>query len=304
MGFVANAFSGLLAYRVFQLQHAALPSWAYLFIIEGALTVLLSLIALAVLPRSVASSQWFTPAEKHAAALRYRAEIQPQHEGFSWGASAAPLRRANTWAFALMALSYGVACASISNFLPTMIKRLGYGTVHSNLLTIAPNLSGALAITVAAWLSDRFQQRALAAAVPAAISMIGFVVLGTVDLVHRVGVGYLCTFLLTFGTFTPAVIVPAWQSNNNTTATGRAAAVGLLVAMQNVAGIISSAAFRDQDAPVYRPALITSGVFQGVMILLVGAMRVYYAWQNRLLDRGRREYAAGMEGRAEYRYVL
>jgi hypothetical protein len=61
---------------------------------------------------------------------------------------------------------------------------------------------------------------------------------------------FLSTFLLTFGSFTPAVLVPAWLSSNTTSTSGRATTLGLVSGLQNIAGIISSVAFRSQDAPV------------------------------------------------------
>lgn len=71
--------------------------------------------------------------------------------------------------------------------------------MKANLYTIAPNLNGAIWIIVMCWISDQFQQRAICSIIAMAVSMVGFICLGTVDLVHKTGVGYFFTFLLTFG---------------------------------------------------------------------------------------------------------
>lgn len=83
-----------------------------------------------------------------------------------------------------------------------MVKRLTKDTVKANLYTIAPNLSGAIWIIVMCYISDRYQKRALCAMAAVAVSMIGFICLGTVDVIHQFGLGYFFTFLLTFGVST------------------------------------------------------------------------------------------------------
>ncbi|KAI0002813.1 major facilitator superfamily domain-containing protein [Xylariaceae sp. FL0662B] len=271
MGFVANAFSGLIAWS----------NWQYLFIIEGAMTCFLAVVSFILLPRSVEASKYFTPPEKAAARQRSQASAQLKSEPFSWRPTLLPLLRAQTWLYGGMALSYGVACASVSNFLPTMIQRLATETVKTNLYTIAPNLSGAVFIVVVCVLSDYYLQRALFIILSTGVSMLGFILLGSLDLTRLVGVGYFCTFLITFGTFTSAVLVPAWASGNIVSRSGRATTLGLISGLQNLGGIISSLVFRSEDAPVYRPALITSGIFQGCVVILAAGAWVWYRRENR-----------------------
>jgi hypothetical protein len=135
--------------------------------------------------------------------------------------------------------------------------------VKANLYTIAPNLSGGVFIVLVCWLLDK-----------------------TSNMCHRLG-GHFCrwlhlpgnsryhtsywswilfvrntgqlfyweltkysTLLLTFGAFTPAMLIPAWLSSNTIPTSGRATTLGLITGLQNIAGIISSKAFHSQDAPV------------------------------------------------------
>ncbi|KAK6075179.1 vitamin H transporter protein [Seiridium cupressi] len=280
MGFVANAFSGLIAWSVFQWERP-LHNWQYLFIIEGTMTVFLAILSFILLPRSVESSWYFSASDKSAARHRAENSAQLEAETFSWRPALRPLIQAETWFYGAMALSYGVACASVSNFLPTMIKRLATDTVKTNLYTIAPNLSGAVFIIVMCVLSDKFFKRALFIILSTVVSMLGFILLGTLDLTRLTGVGYFCTFLITFGTFTSAVLVPAWASSNIASRSARATTLGLVSGLQNLGGIISSVVFRSEDAPVYRPALVTSGVFQGCVVLLATTGWLWYWHLNK-----------------------
>ncbi|KUJ16734.1 MFS general substrate transporter [Mollisia scopiformis] len=303
MGFVANAFSGLIAYSVFQ-WHRSLYNWQYLFIIEGSLTVTLAILAFILLPRSIAKSNYFTEAEKQCSKLRLQAESEIEGDSFSWSATLTPLLDWHSWMYGFMALCYGCAAASISNFLPTIVKRITVNTVKANLYTVAPNLSGGVFIVLICWLSDKTQQRALCAIGAVAISMIGFICLGTVDITHKTRLGYFFTFLLTFGSFTPAVLVPAWLSSNSISTSGRATTVGLVAGLQNIAGIISSESFRSQDAPIYAPALIISGCFEGAMCVTAAFAYLYYRTINRRLDSGKMQFVRGMEQNPNFRYVL
>ncbi|KUJ11265.1 MFS general substrate transporter [Mollisia scopiformis] len=302
MGFIAGAVSGIIAYSVFQ-WHRELKGWQYLFLIEGALTVGISIFNFFWLPRSVTTSRWFT--EEEAKLSQSRLDQDTTHEkGFVWADAVTELKDWKVWSFGFMALMYGIGSNSSSNFLPTMVKRLTVDTAKANLYTVGPNLTAAFIQLSTSWLSDHFQHRATFSAGALLVSLIGFVLLGTLDLVHEVKVGYFITYLITFGTFTPGILVPAWVASNTHTTTGRALTLGLLFMGQNFAGIISSAVFRAQDAPVYKPALVTVAVTQGVFIVICLLQRQYYARINKKLDRGEIGHVAGMELNPSFRYAL
>lgn len=185
-----------------------------------------------------------------------------------------------------------------------MIKRLTKDTVKANLYTVGPNLTASVIQLTTTWFSDRYQQRASIACGTTVVSLIAWILLGTLDLVHHAKVGYFLTYLITFATFTPSNLIPVWLSSNVPTTTGRAVALGLTYMAMNLAGIVSSVSFRDEDAPVYRPALITVGITQGVFVVICLAMRQYYVALNRKLDRGEIPHAPGMEARPQYRYAI
>ncbi|TVY59486.1 putative transporter [Lachnellula cervina] len=301
MGFIAGAVSGVIAYSVFK-WHRALQGWQYLFLIEGAMTAGIAVLNFFWLPHSVSKSRWFTKEE--ALLSESRLHEDTSSERFSWPDAKSELKDWKVWSFAFMALMYGVGSNSSSNFLPTMVKRLTIDTPRANLYTVGPNLTAAFIQLTTSWFSDKIQQRATVAAGVLLVSLIGFVLLGTLDLIHNVKVGYFITYLITFGTFTPGILVPAWVASNTHTTTGRAVTLGLLFAGQNLAGIISSAVFRAQDAPIYKPALITVAVTQGVYILVSLAQRQYYVKINKKLDNGKITEVIGIESNPGFRFAL
>lgn len=257
-----------------------------------------------VLPQSPAKCRWFSEEEKELAEKRLRFDSQDQDTKLKLADVYKQLRHAPSLVFAGLAFLHGVGFASSSNFLPVIIKRLTIDTVKANLYTIGPNLSASVALLSASYLSDRFAQRALFACGALVVSLIGFVLLGSLDLVNMIEVGYFLTFLLTFGVFTPGLLTPVWLSSNIPTTTGRAVALGMSYLGQNLAGIVSSLVFRNQDAPVFRPALITAAVCQGGYLIAAMLLRQYYVRLNRKIDRGEIPHAEGMENNPGYRYAV
>jgi sugar phosphate permease len=283
---------------------ATIQGWQYLFLIEGVMTIGISLILAIVLPRSPQKCRWFSEHEKALAQARFEQDSQDDDKKLRLADVLNQFRHGPSWIFALLAFLHGVGFASSSNFLPVIIKRLTVDTVKANLFTIGPNLSASVALLSASYLSDRFSQRALFSCGALCISLIGFVLLGSLDLVNLVEVGYLLTFLLTFGVFTPGLLTPVWLSSNIPKTTGRAVALGLSYMSQNMAGIVSSLVFRNEDAPVYRPALITAAVCQAGYIVAAVTLRQHYISVNRKIDRAEMPHAEGMEKRPDYRYAI
>ncbi|KAJ4300697.1 hypothetical protein N0V90_002785 [Kalmusia sp. IMI 367209] len=303
MGFIAGAISGLIAWSVFQWEKA-LRGWQYLFIIEGALTVGIGILLFLVLPHSVEKCRCFTAEEKAIARARREQDSQDEDKTFRWEDARTESRDWRTWVYTLMPLLYGVGVASSSNFLPTIVKRLAITPAKANLYTVGPNLVAAAVQLTTTYVSDLFQQRAFIAVGTLFVSFLAWILLGTLNLVTHVKVGYFLTYLITFGTFTPGILVPVWLASNTTTTTGRAFRLGLNFMAQNLAGVVSSSVFRAQDAPVFKPALITVACCQAAFMIVCLALREHYRRENIKLEKGEKVHVSGGEERPEYRYAV
>lgn len=305
---VAGAVSGLISFAVFQWRGRALSGWRYLFLIEGAITVAMSVVLFLVLPRSVESSRLFSPEEKKLARTRLGEGTLDGEEldRFRWADARATLLRWESWVFMLMALSFGVALTGAANFLPSMIRRLTRDSVRANLFTIGPHLTAMACQLGATFLNNRIQQRGMLIASFAAVAGIAWILLATLDLSGRQGVdvGYFLTYLLMAGTFTPPPLVAEWIASNSPTSTGRALRLGMFATAIPIGGIISSVAFRAQDAPVYQRGLLTCASFIALLALLSVVMRVHFARLNQKMDRGEVvDVAPGLQS-PEWRHAL
>ncbi|KAF7524905.1 hypothetical protein PCG10_005488 [Penicillium crustosum] len=258
---IASAFSGLLAFGIFRIHTGPLAPWRYLFLIEGAGTVLFALFALWYLPRSASEASFLTPEEKELAYLRLQIDSSSVvNEKLDIRDAFKVFKHGTSWVILGIQVCLGVPLQAVQLFLPVIIQRLGYSTVKTNLFTVAPNISGAVVLLILAFSSDWTRWR------------FPFIALG---------------FLFTFvgGTSAPSVLLDTWYNNNTANEGRRVVLTSIAVPLANLMGVVSSNIFRKQDAPKYLPALITTASFGGVGIVLTLCLGLWMMADNKKRDR-------------------
>lgn len=134
---IAGAFGGLLAYGTFQIQGGALPSWKYLFAIEGGLTICGAITAFIFLPMSAAKATFLTPEQKKLAFYRIQVDSSAVVEAkFDWREAIKILNHPTSWVILAIEICLGIPLQSVSLFLPQIVGRLGYSTIKTNLYTV------------------------------------------------------------------------------------------------------------------------------------------------------------------------
>ena len=284
---IAHAFSGLISYGVFQIN-SNVQGWKYLFIIEGGCNLPIALFSVWFLPRTGAECHWFNAVEKETARQRLLLDGSVQTgSGAKLDIKTAlnALLDPRIMAWAVCCFCYGIAQGSVSNFMPEMVALMGYSKVKTNLYTVAPYCVGTVVLWCMCLSSDHFRERSFHLAGALMVTMIGYIILISVDPPTNRGVAYLACFLLACGAFVPSCIFHSWHTNNVTDETQRAATVGFLVGSANCSGIPSSLSFKSDTAPKYTPALIVNIAFLGAGIVMIVAMGVYLRLDNRRRDR-------------------
>ena len=133
------------------------------------------------------------------------------NEGFSWGNVIKALKDPKVWLYGLGFHTMSLPLYTLSLFLPTIIRELGYSAARAQLLSVPPYaVAFVLTITVAV-LSERYVIRAPFIAGSSAISIIGYILLIT-D--HRPGVSYLGTIFAAAGIYPATAIMLSWPANN------------------------------------------------------------------------------------------
>ena len=189
----------------------------------------------------------------------------------------------------MIEICLGVPLQAVQLFLPVIIARLNYGTVKTNLYTVAPNVSGAVMLLILAFASDLTKLRFPYIAAGFLFTFIGFIIYASIDVLTHVNVAYFACFMMTWGTSAPSVILDVWYNNNIADENRRVMLTSVGVPVANLMGVVSSNIFRPQDAPKYLPALATTAAFGAlgaVLTVLLGA------WM--MVDNKRRDLRQGM----------
>ncbi|CAI7623063.1 unnamed protein product [Penicillium bialowiezense] len=247
---LASAFSGLISFGVFQINDPAVKGWQWLFIIEGSMTLITGIVGFFLLPSSAPTAWFLTDREKAAATARLLRDTSSEVDtGFDLKAC---FETWNDWKFpvwCLITFTYPVAYATAMNFFPMIVQRLGYSVVKTNLWTVAPNLVGAVFLLCVAKSSDYYRERTFHIVFSLTVSLIGMIILATIDVENNKAVAYFACFLMAAGAYIPSCLVHAWHNNNNVHENSRAANTGFFVGLGNLAGVLSAATFRTQYAP-------------------------------------------------------
>jgi MFS family permease len=288
---IASAFSGLLSFGVFQIKGGSLEPWRYLFLIEGGGTVLFAFFALWYLPLNASTWSVFSEEEKQLAYDRMLLDSSSVvNEKLNIRESLKIFKHPTSWAVLAIQVCLGVPLQGVQLFLPQIIGRLGYSTVKTNLYTVAPNVSGAVMLLVLAFASDYTRLRFPFVALGFLFTFIGMTIYAGIDVEHRLQVAYFASFMMTWGTSAPSVLLDVWYNNNTAHEGRRLILTSVAVPLANMMGVVASNIFRNEDAPRYIPALATTAAFGGMGFVLTMLLGGWMWFDNKRRDRaqGRR----------------
>ncbi|KAF8259991.1 MFS general substrate transporter [Lactarius quietus] len=275
---VAGAFGGLLAFGV-QHVHVGFENWRLLFIIEGIPAVLLGVVAIFFLPNRPETTSFFTEEERKIALARANRDSSAD-KGYHVNKSHI-VDAFKDWRIYVGGVIYfgaNAALASISAFLPTIIKTFGYTNARAQLLTVPPYAMTAVVITIASWCSDRLLTRGPFIMVASAIGGIGYVLLLAVA--NNGHVRYFATFCIVSGTYTMVGLVIAWYAHNLGSETKRATGTPLYMAIGQTGSILGSHLFPSTEGPRYIPG--RAAVFGTIC---TGILTIHYRYENARRDR-------------------
>ncbi|RDA88123.1 hypothetical protein CP532_6825 [Ophiocordyceps camponoti-leonardi (nom. inval.)] len=296
---LANGFSGLLAFAVFRLPDRGLLllyPWRYLFLIEGAASVLLAIVAFFLLPNKVVDARFLNEEERALASRRIRLDssADDDDDDETRRRRRRPLRDAlrvfvahpSALAFLAIEICLGLPLQAVALFLPQIIQRLGYPTVQTNLLTVAPNASGAVVLLVLAFASDASRLRFPFIVLAFVLTLTGFVVYAAIDDVEAsLRLAYGATFVMCWGASTPSVLLSTWYNNNIADEGRRLALTSVGVPLANLMGLVASHVFNERDAPKYTPALVVVACFGASGALITAGLGLYMMVDNRRRNR-------------------
>ncbi|KAJ4203142.1 hypothetical protein NW767_005251 [Fusarium falciforme] len=154
--FTANicgtAFAGLIAIGVFKMSGiAGLAGWRWLFILQGIITFIVSIVSVFILPDEPQNTRWLSQEERSLAASRIAEDtVRLKANTSTWAGLVEALRDPNLWVL-IFVQHLHLAASNFKNFFPTIVETLGFSRNVTLALTCPPYLvSGVISIAWAA----------------------------------------------------------------------------------------------------------------------------------------------------------
>ena len=268
--------------------------WRWIFILEGLLTVLVSLIGYYFISNYPSTAKFLTEEEKACIHARLKASNDAtRHEGFTWGNVLMALRDHKVWLYGCAYHTLALPLYTLSLFLPTIIKELGFTAAQAQLLSVPPYAFAFILTITVAILSERLKIRAPFIMSSSGLAAIGYIILLTET---RPGVAYVGTILAAGGIYPAIAIMISWPANNVSGQTKRATANGMQISIGTLSAVLGTQLYRATDGPRF---FLGHGFALGYLcanIPIVGLLWVLLRLENRKRDRGERnERLVGVE---------
>ncbi|KAJ7682018.1 MFS general substrate transporter [Mycena polygramma] len=297
---IASAVSGLMASGLLQLggKHG-LEGWKWLFLVDGMLTIFVSVTIWFYLPKNVAGTKgglrgfkpWFTPREVQIAVTRVIRDDQSKRE-YEKRVTRADFKDAATdlglWGHLLLSNITLTPTNPLGTYLPTVIKSFHFNVFVSNALTAPPYVLQCIISIVVIRHSDKVRERGFHGAFGSAWQLVGWILLRAMPDSASRGVKY-------FG----AVVVASWPYNHplnigwmseNTGSVGKlSVASGAVIFAANIYAVWASQIYQASDAPYFKRGNSINIAFAGFTTIMWVVQKYYYRHLNRKRER---EYAA------------
>ncbi|KAL4973975.1 major facilitator superfamily domain-containing protein [Aspergillus desertorum] len=282
---VANCFASSLTYGITHIRPTNLESWRFLFIIEGAPTVLFAIVVFFFLPDSPGTAKFFSESEQTTAAERLHTVDRTAKNRLDRGQVLAGLTDYKNYVHTFIHFCCNFSFAGLSNFLPTIIQHMGYTSINAQGLSAPPYFVSFLFCVTAAIFSDRYGRRGLVIVFFSTIGMIGYLILAAVQDESKVGLRYFGIWLATCGAFPALCINITWLLNNQGGDSKKGAGMALLAVLGQCSSFVSSTVFPDSEGPFYIRGCAIGCALTGCMALMAGGLCFRLSYENKKRDR-------------------
>ncbi|KAK5045172.1 hypothetical protein LTR84_009505 [Exophiala bonariae] len=247
---LAGAFGGILAWGIAHMRGVGgYGGWRWIFILEGLLTIVIAAGAYFFIYNYPDTASFLSDSERAAVQHRLKEDSDAtEDEAFNWHNVRKAFTDIKVYLYALGFHTMSLPLYTLSLFLPSIIRGLGYTAAQAQLMTIPPYAIAFVATITSAVLSEKYHFRAPIILGSTSFAIIGYILLLT-D--HRPGVSYLGTIFAATGIYPSVALVLAWPANNVSGQTKRAIANALQISIGNLGAVLGTQLYRTETAPRY-----------------------------------------------------
>ncbi|OAL53524.1 MFS general substrate transporter [Pyrenochaeta sp. DS3sAY3a] len=280
---LANCFASSLAYGLLHAR-TSIAGWRLLFLVEGAPTVLCAALVYFRLPDSPETASFLTEEEKVQSRQRLQTLDRTAKSKVSWTQVFAGLKDYQNWVHAMIHFCCNYSFAALSNFLPTIVRDMGYSSVNAQGLTAPAYFCAFVCCLFAAWASDRWGKRGWFVAGFATMGTVGYMMLATIQDESKTGPRYAAIYFATCGIFPALALNITWLLNNQGGDSKKGAGLGILATFGQCSSFVSSTLFPSTDGPFYVRGCAVGCAFTGLIVILSLGLHFKLEHENRKRD--------------------
>ncbi|KAK4056236.1 hypothetical protein OIO90_002679 [Microbotryomycetes sp. JL221] len=290
---VTNIISNLLAAGILQMRGIqGLAGWQWLFIIQGALTLVIGVFAAFWLPPSPTQTAsrfrgrngWFTAREEiiiTTRVLRDDPSKSSMHnrQRLTVRDFVKSLSDFDHWPLYLIGLVAFIPVGTVNAYFTLILRSLGYSTFHTNLLLIPGAVVFIFNNVITSWASRRFNERTIFASLGSWWILFFLIALVAIPGDTNKWVKYALLSLITAWPY-PHPILVSWNSRNSGSVRTRTVSAAVYNMFVQAAQIVASNIYREDDKPEYKRGNRILLGLASASIVLYAFTKVYYTARN------------------------
>ncbi|RYN76890.1 hypothetical protein AA0117_g5301 [Alternaria alternata] len=257
------------------------------FFAEGLLTIVIAIVAYWFISNYPGTVSWLSKEERAFVRARLKADSDATNdEKFSWAEVRVAAKDIKIWLYALAFHTMSLPLYTLSLFLPTIIRDMGYSSAQSQLLTIPPYAVATIFTIFWAILSERYARRALFILTTSTVAIIGYIILlANTDPKARPGVSYVGTFFAAIGIYPSVALILCWPAINVSGQTKRATANAMQISIGNLGAVLGTQLYRANSGPRYVLGHSFALGYSCLNLVVVGALLVVLKKENKEKER-------------------
>ncbi|KAI0321878.1 MFS general substrate transporter [Amylostereum chailletii] len=285
MNGLTSIFGGFVAYGVSFYDGRRIAPYKIIYLLLGALAILVGVCVLIWMPGSPVHAQLLTKEERIAALERVRDDQGgTENKKFKWEQVKEALLDVRTWLIVLTTMMTSIPNGALSNFSNLIIKSFGYTSKQTLILSTPGGAIGAAMTLFCGWYSDKKNERMVPIVFALIPTIVGAAMLIGLNDSGEKGALLFATYLIsTFGSSLSTVY--AYNASNTSGHTKKLTINAMTLAVFSIGNIVGTEIFLPKDAPDYIPGKIAIMVLLTVQLFICFLLR----WINLRMNAKKRK---------------
>ncbi|KAJ7368222.1 MFS general substrate transporter [Mycena albidolilacea] len=293
MNGLTQIFGGFVAYGISFYSGTRLAPYKIIYILLGALAIVVGICVLIWLPDSPVHAKFLTKEERIAALERVRDDQGgTENHKIKKEQIFEALLDIRTWLIVLTTLLTSIPNGGLSNFSNIIIKSFGYTSKQTLILSTPGGAVAALTTLLCGWYSDKKGERMIPIIFALVPTIVGTAMLIGLNNANHKGALLFGVYLV--GTFGSALSTIYAYNASNTSGHSKKSTINAMTLVSFAVGnIIGTQIFQPGDAPGYIPGKIAIMVLLTVQLIISVVIR----WINLRLNRLKQAKLAEVKAR-------